>query len=74
MDTVTAETLRRYSRGELTSRMVRDATGLDYALVLGGLHELGLRPPRARPDGPNGPALRRGRDLVLAALVERSRP
>lgn len=69
MDDATADQLRRYSRGEMTSRAVRDATGLDYALVLGGLSELGLRPPRARLDGPNGPALKRSYDLLLSVLV-----
>lgn len=69
MDAATADHLRKYAHGEVTSRSVRDTTGLDYALILGGLSELGLRPPRASFDGPNGPALKRGYDLVLSALT-----
>ena len=71
MDDATADHLQRYARGETTSRAVRDATGLDYALVLGSLSELGLRPPRASFDGPNGPALKRGYDILLSALTRR---
>lgn len=65
----TDELLRRYARGEVTVRTLRDA-GLDYSEVLTGLGELGLRPPTASLDGINGPALRRGMALVIGAIVE----
>jgi len=70
MDDKAAEALRTYARGELTSRAVRDETGMDYSDILAGLGRLGLRPPVASFDGINGPALRRGVAVLLAALGE----
>jgi hypothetical protein len=70
MDDAAAEVLRKYARGELTSRAVRDETGLDYSEILAGLGRLGLRPPVASFDGINGPALRRGVAVLLEALAE----
>ena len=72
MDDRTADMLRRYAGGEITSRSLRDATDMTYGEVLGELGRLGLRPPIARLDGINGPALRRGRDLLQSWLVEPS--
>ena len=69
----TAHALRRYARGEISGQAVREATGLTYPLLLAGLSELGLRPPRASFTGPNGPALRRGHELVFSALVDSRR-
>ena len=54
MDGETADALPRYARGEMSGQAVREATGLSYPLLLAGLSELGLRPPRASFDGPNG--------------------
>jgi hypothetical protein len=70
MDEAAAEVLRKYARGELTSRAVRDETGMDYSEILAGLGRLGLRPPVANFDGINGPALRRGVAVMLEALAE----
>ena len=72
MDDQTAEFLRKYARGELTSRAVREATGMDYGDILACLGALGLRPPVANLDGINGPALRRGVAALLEALAERA--
>lgn len=66
MNDAIADTLGCYSRGELTSKSVMQATGLNYAQVLDGLGALGLSLPRANFDGINGPALRRGVDLLVA--------
>ena len=60
--------LRRYATGELTWRGLR-AKGIEnYRDVLGGLGELGLRPPVAPLDGPNAEARRRGCALLRDLL------
>ena len=64
--------LRAYSAGKVTWRELRERGFEDYIQVLGGLGELGLRPPLARPDGPNRAARERGRALIREAL--RARP
>ena len=70
MDGATANMLCRYAKGEVSGLAVREATGLDWALILGGLAELGLRPPRASLYGPNGPSLKRGHDLLVSAILD----
>lgn len=66
MDGATAQALRRYANGELSSRQMRDMTDLDYSEVLDGLEKLVLRPPRYNFDGPNGADFRRGYETLLA--------
>ncbi len=46
----------------------------DYLEVLGGLGELGLRPPMAPMEGPNVEARRRGMEVLRQALSERAGP
>lgn len=60
--------LQSYSRGELTSVMVMDQTGLEYGQVLDALGEHGLKLPRPNFDGINGPALRSGVEFMVAML------
>lgn len=62
--------LRDYAAGEVSWRELRELGFEDYIEVLGGLGELGLRPPIAPMTGPNVEARRRGRAL----LAERLRP
>jgi hypothetical protein len=63
--------LRSYAGGTVSWSDLRAQGFDDYAAVLGGLGELGLRPPVAPLDGPNAAARERGRDLVLKLLSER---
>lgn len=73
MNDAIADTLGRYSRGELTSKAVMQATGLNYAQVLDGLGALGLRLPRPNLDGPDGAHLREGYDRFLSYLLDHKR-
>lgn len=68
--------LRRYAAGEVTWRELQERGFADYVEVLGGLGELGLRPPIAPMTGPNAAARERGIVMIREALRregERSR-
>ena len=60
--------LRRYARGEVSWREMQALGFADYVAVLGGLGELGLRPPIAPEDGPNAQSRARGREILREAL------
>ena len=64
--------IRQYAAGEITWSALRDRGFENYVEVLGGLGELGLRPPIAADEGPNVAARRRGRALIREALKARS--
>jgi len=64
--------IRQYAAGEITWHALRELGFEDYVEVLGGLAELGLRPPIAEMEGPNVEARKRGRALVRQALKARS--
>jgi hypothetical protein len=66
--------LRAYAKSEITWRELQDLGFEDYVQVLGGLGELGLRPPMARMIGPNVEARQRGLALLRNHLagLERS--
>lgn len=66
--------LRDYAAGRVTWRELRERGFDDYVQVLGGLGELGLRPPMAAMAGPNLEARVRGRALVARLLRERPAP
>lgn len=72
MDTTLSEArealLRDYAAGQVSWRELRERGFDDYIEVLGGLGELGLRPPMAPMSGPNVEARRRGR-AILAKLL-----
>ncbi len=61
--------LRAYAKSEITWRELQDLGFEDYIQVLGGLGELGLRPPMARMIGPNVEARRRGLALLREHLA-----
>ena len=61
--------LRAYAKSEITWRELQDRGFEDHVQVLGGLGELGLRPPMARMIGPNVEARRRGLALLTAHLA-----
>ncbi len=61
--------LRAYATSEITWRELQDLGFDDYIEVLGGLGELGLRPPMARMIGPNVEARRRGLALLRDHLA-----
>lgn len=63
--------IRQYAAGEITWHDLREKGFDDYVQVLGGLGELGLRPPLARMEGPNRAARERGRALIREALKAR---
>jgi len=63
--------LRQYAAGEITWHELRGLGFENYVEVLGGLGELGLRPPIAPMDGPNRAARERGRALIREALKGR---
>ena len=65
--------LRQYAAAEITWRELQERGFADYVQVLGGLGELGLRPPMARMIGPNVAARERGRELLRAALLRARR-
>jgi hypothetical protein len=60
--------LRAYAAGTVTWHELRERGFDDYIQVLGGLGELGLRPPIAPMSGPNRAARERGRAIIRAAL------
>jgi len=72
IDPARAALLRQYAQGEVTWRELRERGFDDYIAVLGGLGELGLRPPIAPLDGPNREARERGRAIIRAALRART--
>lgn len=63
--------IRQYAAGEITWTALRDRGFENYVEVLGGLGELGLRPPIAADEGPNVAARQRGRALIREALKAR---
>lgn len=66
------ELLRNYAAGKLTWRFLR-ANGFDsYLDVLGGLGDLGLKPPMAAMEGPNMEARRRARAVLARVLRDTS--
>jgi hypothetical protein len=68
LDAEREKLLRAYAKGDITWRSLR-AKGMDsYLDVLGGLGELGLRPPVAPMDGPNVESRMRSRAIIRAAL------
>ena len=63
--------IRQYAAGDMTWTELR-ARGFDnYVEVLGGLGDLGLRPPIAEMEGPNVAARQRGRAILREALKAR---
>ena len=60
--------LRQYAAGDITWHALRERGFEDYIQILGGLGELGLRPPIARMEGPNVQARLRGRAVIRDAL------
>ena len=63
------EALRRaYAAGGVTWHELQRRGFADYVAVLGGLGELGLRPPMAPMEGPNLEARERGRARLRQAL------
>ena len=64
--------LRAYAAREITWRELQERGFADYIEVLGGLCELGLRPPVAPMEGPNREARERGSAILRRAL--RGRP
>ena len=70
-DTETREKmLRDYAAGTLSWSELRERRFDDYVQVLGGLGELGLRPPIAPMEGPNVAARERGRAILRRLLQE----
>lgn len=63
--------LREYAAGRVTWRDLQELGFTDYVQVLGGLGELGLRPPIAPLEGPNREARERGRAIIREALRAR---
>ena len=61
--------LQNYAAGQVSWSELRGKGFDDYAAVLAGLGELGLRPPIAPMSGPNVAARERGR-AQLARLLE----
>jgi hypothetical protein len=66
--------LRDYAAGKVSWSTLRQNGFDDYVAVLGGLGELGLRPPFAPLEGPNRAARERGRALLRRALAGQVRP
>jgi hypothetical protein len=64
--------IRQYAAGEITWRALRERGFADYVEVLGGLGELGLRPPVAAMTGPNVAARQRGQALLRRLLLDQS--
>ncbi len=62
--------LREYAAGRLSWSELRERGFADYVEVLGGLGELGLRPPIAPMEGPNVTARERGRAILRRLLQE----
>jgi hypothetical protein len=63
------DAIRAYAAGALSWSELR-TRGLNYVEVLGGLGELGLRPPIAPMEGPNVEARRRGRRRLRELLTQ----
>lgn len=63
------EAIRAYAAGTLSWVELR-TRGLNYVEVLGGLGELGLRPPAAPMEGPNVEARRRGTRRLRELLAQ----
>jgi hypothetical protein len=71
-DTDTRERLmREYAAGRVSWSELRERGFDDHVQVLGGLGELGLRPPMASMEGPNVAARERGRAILRRLLEER---
>jgi hypothetical protein len=66
--------LRDYAAGKISWSMLRERGFEDYVAVLGGLGELGLRPPIAPLEGPSRAARERGRAMLRRALAGQKRP
>lgn len=62
--------LREYAAGNLSWRELQERGFEDYVQVLGGLGELGLRPPIAPMEGKTFAARERGRALLRRLLQE----
>ena len=60
--------LRQNAAGAIAWHELRERGFEDYIAVLGGLGELGLRPPIAPMTGPNVAARERGRAILREAL------
>jgi len=60
--------LREYAAGDISWHALRERGFEDYVQVLGGLGELGLRPPIAPMAGPNVEARQRGLAILREAL------
>lgn len=60
--------LRQYAAGEITWSSLRERGFENFADVLGGLGNLGLRYPVAPMEGPNREARERGRAFIREAL------
>jgi len=60
--------LRRYAAGEITWQALRQRGMENYLDVLGGLGDLGLKPPVAPMEGPNVATRERARGLLRQAL------
>ncbi len=67
---IRVELLRDYAAGHLSWAALRERGFDDYVQVLGGLGELGLRPPIAPLEGPNVAARERGRAILRQRLRE----
>jgi hypothetical protein len=65
--------LMDYAAGKISWRELRRRGFTDYAEVLGGLGEIGLRPPIAKMEGPSRSARERGRSLLRRLLRETAR-
>ncbi len=63
--------LRQYAGGHVTWHQLQEQGFKNYVEVLGGLGDLGLRPPIAPMEGPNRLARERGRSIVREALLAR---
>ncbi len=63
--------IRQYAAGAITWHTLQTSGFNDYVQVLGGLGELGLRPPVAPMTGPNAAARERGRAIIRDALRPR---
>ncbi len=70
-DAEKTDLLRRYAANAITWRELQERGFADYVEVLGGLGELGLRPPIAPMTGPNVEARKRGIAILEQALRRR---
>jgi hypothetical protein len=71
METEKEILIRQYAAGQITWHDLREHGFDDYVQVLGGLGELGLRPPIAPMEGPNRHARERGRAFIRDAFRAR---